>query len=505
MFMDCSYEGDLMAKSGVSFVVGRESNSKYSETYNGVELRDKHQFPDGVDPYTIPGDTASGLLWGISKDLLLPDGTGDNKIQSYNYRICLTDDKRNLIPIERPRGYDSSRYELLLRLIKASPQKQSIKDYFSWDLMPNHKTDINNNGAFSTDMIGMNYDYPEAGREKRAAIIQQHEDYSKGLLYFVGHDQRVPEPMRKEMNAWGYPKDEYRDNHNWSPQLYVRECRRMVGDYIMTQANCQGIRRVEDGIALAAYTMDSHNCERIVINGMVKNEGDVQVGGFGPYPVSFRSIIPKRTECTNLLVPVCLSASHIAYGSIRMEPVFMVLAQSAAAAACLAIDARKDVQDVPVEKLRLLLKTDPLFNKSIPEILVNCQDSLHIKISGEWKKESSGGYIASYLTAAPGPGILKKVQFMPTVAISGTYKIYSYFPKTGNPSSQTTISVFTGKAYREIVVKRSSIKVEGQTSGEWVDLGKWFLEKGNKTRVTISSKNADGYVIADTIIVIASK
>jgi FAD dependent oxidoreductase len=505
MYIDCSYEGDLMAMSGVSFVIGRESNSTYGETYNGVELRDKHQFPDSVDPYKNPGEPSSGLLWGISKDLLLAEGSGDKKIQSFNYRICLSDEKKNLIPIVRPLGYDSTHYELLLRLIKARPEKHSIKDFFSWDLMPNHKTDINNNGAFSTDMIGMNYDYPTANYAQRVAIIKEHEDYTKGLLYFVGHDLRVPETMRKEMDEWGYPRDEYADNHHWSPQLYIRESRRMVGDYIMTQSNCQGLRRAEDGIALAAYTMDSHNCERIVVNGMVKNEGDVQVGGFGPYPVSYRSIIPKRTECQNLLVPVCLSASHIAYGSIRMEPVFMVLAQSAAAAACLAIDDGQNVQDVPVEKLRRLLKNDPLFNKGMPEILVNNRDSIQMTASGEWKTEASGGYITSFLSAGPSASQIKKADFIPTIARSGAYKIYSYFPKIDNPSSKTTILIFTAKFSRELVIKRSTIKVEGQTSGEWVDLGKWFLEKGQKTQVIISTKNADGNVVADSIVFVPAK
>jgi hypothetical protein len=353
-------------------------------------------------------------------------------------------------------------------------------------------------------MIGMNYDYPSATNIQRAAIVKQHEDYTKGLLYFVGHDLRIPETMRKEMKAWGYPKDEYTDNHHWSPQLYIRECRRMVGDYIMTQSNCQGLRRADDGIALAAYTMDSHNCERIVVNGMVKNEGDVQVGGFGPYPVSYRSIIPKKSECQNLLVPVCLSASHIAYGSIRMEPVFMVLAQSAAGAACLAIDEGKAVQDIPVEKLQRLLKSDPLFNKGIPEILINNRDSLQMTTTGEWKTETSGGYIRSFLSAAPSAENIKKADFMPTIQRSGTYKIYSYFPKIDNPTSQTTILIHTAKYSKKLVIKRSSIKVEGQASGEWVDLGKWFLEKGQKTQVIISSEKADGNVVADSILMVSA-
>jgi hypothetical protein len=226
--------------------------------------------------------------------------------------------------------------------------------------MPFRKTDINNNGPFSTDMIGMNYEYPDGNTETRKKIIQAHMDYDKGLLYFLGNDSRLPEHLRNEMLQWGYPKDEYNDNGHWSPQLYIREARRMIGEYVMTEANCTGKVKVTDGIGLAAYTMDSHNCQRLIVNGMAKNEGDVQVGGFPPYPISYHSMVPKQQECTNLLVPVCLSATHIAYGSIRMEPVFMVLGQSAAASAVMAIDMHLPVQKIPVPKLQKELKENPL-------------------------------------------------------------------------------------------------------------------------------------------------
>ena len=356
MFIDCSYEGDLMAKAGVSYTVGRESNSVYNETYNGVQLKDKHQFRDGVDPYVIPGKPESGLIWGVAPDVLPPNGTGDKKLQAYNFRLCLTNQPDNRIAISRPHDYDSTKYELLLRQLKTY-----TPDSLNWQLlhfayMPNHKTDINNCGGFSSDMIGMNYDYAEGDYATRKKIIQAHESYTKGWLYFMGHDPRMPLHLRNEMLQWGYPKDEYADNDHFTHQLYIREARRMISDYVMTQHNCEGLQKVEDGIGQAAYTMDSHNIQRVVVNGMVKNEGDVQVGGFGPYPVSYRSIVPKKNECSNLLVPVCLSASHIAYGSIRMEPVFMVLGQSAATAASMAIDAKKAVQDIDVKKLQTILK-----------------------------------------------------------------------------------------------------------------------------------------------------
>lgn len=358
IFMDATYEGDLMAAAGVSYIVGREDNSLYGETYNGVQLLEGHQFPDGIDPYRLTGNPDSGLLWGISDGKLSEKGSGDTLVQAYNFRICLTNNEENKIPITEPDNYDPSRYELLIRLIKAQPGKDGLNDYFIWSLMPNNKTDINNRGGFSTDMINMNHAFPEASYQDRDAIFNEHVDYTKGLLYFMTQDERIPPALQEEIKKWGYPKDEYDQNGNWSPQLYVREARRMVGEYVMTEANCVGEEVIEDPIALAAYTMDSHNCQRIVVDGFVKNEGNVEVGGFPPYPISYRAIMPKREEVTNLLVPVCLSASHIAFGSIRMEPVFMVMGQSAATAASMAIDEGIPVQDVNYNELKKQLVKD---------------------------------------------------------------------------------------------------------------------------------------------------
>lgn len=356
VFIDATYEGDLMAAAGVSYFVGREANSLYGETYNGVQLLDGHQFPDGVDPYVVAGDPDSGLLWGISDAKLKEKGSGDKLVQAYNFRICLTDNTDNQVPITRPDDYDSTRYELLVRLFEVQADKRDINDYFIWSLMPNAKTDINNRGGFSTDMINYSHGYAEGTYAEREAIVKAHSAYTRGLLYFYASDPRVPKELQDEVRRWGYPKDEYVDTDNWSPQLYVREARRMVGEYVMTQANCVGEEVVDDPVGLAAYTMDSHNCQRIVVDGQVKNEGNVEVGGFPPYPISYRAIVPKKAEATNLIVPVCLSASHIAFGSIRMEPVFMVLGQSAAIAASQAIDNDVAVQDVEYAQLKTALE-----------------------------------------------------------------------------------------------------------------------------------------------------
>ncbi len=497
IFIDCSYEGDLMARAGISYTVGREANAQYGETYNGVQLRDKHQFPDGIDPYKTPGKPESGLVWGISPAPLEPQGAGDKKVQAYNFRICLSNQPDNMVPITKPEGYDPARYELLARLMeKLKPD--NFKGILKFDRMPNNKTDINNNGPISTDMIGMNYDYPEADYATREKITREHELYNKGLLYFIGHDPRMPEHLRTEMLKWGYAKDEYPESGHWSPQMYVREARRMVGAYVMTQANCERREVVEDGVGMAAYNMDSHNCQRVVVNGMVKNEGDVQIGGLSPYPIAYRSIIPKAEDCKNVLVPVCLSATHIAYGSIRMEPVFMVLGQSAATAAAMAIDNNQSVQEVNVAALQQQLRQQPLATNATAEILVDNDDEAQVAVKGSWKKEARGAYGPSVYVSDNGGG---SVRFTPTVVKTGSYRVYTYVPKHAGLSATTRVRLSeNGQSVKAASYTAASVRVEGQTSGEWVDLGVMKLTKGGKAFVEITSEGADGLVVADAVL-----
>lgn len=352
MFIDASYEGDLMALVGVNYTFGREANKEYNETLNGIQTTQAifHQFKKPVDPYKIEGNPESGLLPGIQDDggpgL---EGEGDHRIQAYCFRMCLTNVSENRIPFPKPEKYDPQRYELLLRYINTG----NFDVLNLSKMMPNGKTDTNNKGAFATDNIGMNYEYPEGDYQTREAIIKEHEIYQKGLMWFLANDERLPQYVRDSVNHWGLPKDEFTDNGNWPHQLYIREARRMISEYVMTEHDCMGRTESDDPVGLAAYTMDSHNVQRYIDeNGHVRNEGDVEVGGFSPYPISFRSIVPKRTECTNLLVPVCLSSTHIAFGSIRMEPVFMVLAQSAASAAVQAINTGTGVQEIDYRQLK---------------------------------------------------------------------------------------------------------------------------------------------------------
>jgi hypothetical protein len=357
VFIDASYEGDLMALAGVSYAVGREPNALYGETFNGVQAFNAktHNLRPGIDPYVKKGDPSSGLLPFLDPSGPGEEGAGDRRVQAYCFRMCLTDHPDNRIPFAKPEGYCESWYELLFRDFEAG------LDRVPWGNapLPNRKTDTNNKYGFSTDFIGQNYDYPEADYQTREGIARSHLLYQQGLVWTLANHPRVPENVRKEAARWGVARDEFVETGGWPEQLYIREARRMIGEMVMTQHHCQGRETVSDSIGMAAYTMDSHSTQRYVDkNGHVRNEGCVEIRGFPPYPVGYGALVPRRSECENLIVPVAMSASHIAYGSIRMEPVFMVFGQSAATAAAFAVDDCVAVQKVNYNKLRARLLRD---------------------------------------------------------------------------------------------------------------------------------------------------
>lgn len=362
-FIDASYEGDLLAGAGVSFTVGREGGDIYQESLNGIRTKlsipdsgvppwRHHQFEPAVDPYLVKGDPGSGLLPMIKSDGPGTEGKSDHRIQAYCFRMCLTDVPENRIPFTKPEGYNERDYELLFRNYEAGFSR------LPWinSPMPNRKTDTNNQSAFSTDFIGANYKYPEATYSEREKILTAHRNYQKGLMWTLANHPRIPEDIRNEVARWGMTKDEFTEGAGWQDQLYIREARRMISDVVMNQNHCQGNIIATESIGMGAYGMDSHHTQRYIDKkGYVRNEGDVQIWLPSPYPISYKSIVPKKSECSNLLVPVCLSASHIAFGSIRMEPVFMVLGQSAAIAACMAVDKGCAIQDLPYDQLELKL------------------------------------------------------------------------------------------------------------------------------------------------------
>lgn len=363
LFIDATYEGDLMAAAGVDYHVGREANAVYGETWNGVQtgvLHHAHHFgarivPQPIEPWVIPGDPSSGVLPRISTEHPGEYGQGDKKVQAYCFRLCLTNHPDNRVLFPKPEYYDPAQYELLLRIFQAGWRRTFKK----FDPIPNHKTDTNNHGPFSTDNIGFNYDYPEASYERRREIFLEHENYQKGLFYFMANDERVPADVRDEMNQWGLPADEFQDHGNWPHQLYVREARRMIGAFVMTEHEVLGSRVADESVGLGSNTMDSHNVQRYITDeGYVHNEGDLGVAPPHPYEISYRALLPKAHQAGNLLVPGGLSSSHIAFGTIRMEPVFMILGQSAATAACLAIDHNVNLSDLPYRALRDRLVQD---------------------------------------------------------------------------------------------------------------------------------------------------
>ncbi|MFP4163377.1 MAG: FAD-dependent oxidoreductase [Chitinispirillaceae bacterium] len=357
-YIDATYEGDLMAMAGITYVVGRESSSEYDEEFNGVHFgHDHHNFLRFVDPFRKPGDPLSGLIYGVSDMAPGVQGQGDGLIQAYNFRLCLTRDEDILVPFEKPSDYDPEKYELLRRYINAG-----VFDLFDLNRpLPNNKADHNSWGAVSSDYIGGNYDWPSGDYKTREKIYQDHLSYHAGLLYFLANDKSVPEGVRRITSEWGLAADEFSHTGNWPPQLYIREARRMVSDYVITEHDCLSRFRPEDSVGLASYKMDSHNCKRVVKAGRVVNEGNVKIAPLEPLRIPYRAVRPRRQECTNLLVPVCVSASHIAYGSIRMEPVFMILGQSCALAAHLAMKGDGVVQNISYSDLeQVLLSEDQL-------------------------------------------------------------------------------------------------------------------------------------------------
>jgi lysophospholipase L1-like esterase len=357
VFIDATYEGDLMAKARVSYTVGREANATYGETFNGVQTGHavKNQLPKGISPYRRKGDPRSGLLPEIDSLARLEDGEGDPRIQAYCYRMCLTNVPENRLPIPRPEGYREADYEILFRAIEAGQRD----GFFKLDAIPNRKTDSNNTGGISTDFIGRNYGYPEGDYATRERIAREHERWQRGLIWTLQNSPRVPEAIRRRYQEWGLAKDEFVDNGGWPHQLYVREARRMVSDVVVNEVSLRDKTRVDRPVGMGSYKMDSHHVRRIVgPDGTLINEGDVQQTTNGPYGIEYGALVPREAECENLLVPVCVSASHIAYGSIRMEPVFMILGQSAATAASLALDDFLPVQRVNYDRLRERLQAD---------------------------------------------------------------------------------------------------------------------------------------------------
>jgi FAD dependent oxidoreductase len=508
MFIDCTYEGDLMAKAGVPYMVGREANERFGETLNGIRAETpKHQFLVPVDPYVKPGDPASGLLPFVQSAPIGKPGEGDRSVQAYNFRLCLTKNPANRKPIEPPPGYDAKRYELLGRYFNALAQagrKVTLANFLNINMVTPEKTDINNNGGFSTDFIGTNYDYPDADYATREKIWHEHLEYVQGLLTFLATDERVPKDIRTEMNMWGLCRDEFQDTSGWPHAMYVREARRMLSDYVMTEKVCRQIQKPNDSVGLGAYNMDSHNCRRIVRDGSAYNEGDVQVG-VKPYPISYRSIVPRQSDCENLFVPVCLSATHIAYGSIRMEPVFMILGQSSATAASFAIDNHVAVQRIDYTKLRAqLLQDGQVLEWTGGEANLAPAPKLEGIVLDDTEAEKAGEWIAGTLVESRRVGIgyihdgnkdkgACTVRWRPEIPQAGEYEIVLHFPPHPNRATSVPVTIETSNTAAR------TVRINEQDDSARASLGTFRLPRGKPITITLSNKDTDGYVIADGV------
>ena len=475
-----------------------------------------------MDPYVRPGDPASGLLPGVHAGGPGKPGDGDRRVQAYNFRMCTSDLPANQVEWPKPKDYDPARYELLLRNFAAGDHR------VPWNpvALPNHKADVNNNFAVSTDYLGANYDYPDGDYPTRQRIFDDHVAYQQGLLWTLANDPRVPPAVQQQFRKWKLAKDEFTDTANWPPQLYVREARRMVGDYVMTQHNCQGRAVADDPVGLAAYNMDSHNTQRYVDDaGHARNEGDVQVG-VSPYPISYRSITPKEAQCANLLVPVCLSSTHIAYGSIRMEPVFMVLGHSAATAAAMAIDSDVPVQKVDYPKLKerllqdnqILAWTAPkpppggapgatapkgIDPATLPGLVM---DDAQAQLTGDWTHSSSQpsfvgtGYLHDN-NEAKGH---KSARFVLPVKTAGDYELrLAYSP---HPNRATNVPVtLTGHSpggSRQLTINQQH---PPEIDRLFTSLGTFHFDANTKATVEISNTNTNGHVIVDAVQLLPAK
>ncbi len=513
MFIDATYEGDLLAAAGVSYHVGREANATYGEEWNGNQvgiLHHGHHFgavKKPISAYKIPGDRSSGLLPRISADAPGVRGEGDKRVQAYCYRWCATDHPDNRIPFPKPPGYDASQYELLGRVLEAGWRQT----FHKFDLLPNRKTDTNNHGPFSFDNIGMNYDYPEASYERRKEILAEHRTYQQGLLWFLANDPRVPADVRTEANRWGLPKDEFKDNGHWPHQIYVREARRMVGAFVMTENELTKKQPTPDSVGMGSYTIDSHNVRRYVTpEGNVQNEGDIGVP-ISPYSIAYGSLVPKRGEIANLFAPVACSASHIAYGSIRMEPVFMILGQSAATAAALAIEGNLAVQDVPYAALRARLLADgqvlehessklkPKGHGSakpaatLPGVTVDDDEAT---LSGEWKQSTAnGGFVgAGYRHDDKGAKGAMSATFATKLPKAGKHEVFLTIVPNANRATNAKVSILHASGQTERMVNLSK-----GPENRLVSLGIYDFSDRTEARVIVNNEGADGYVLIDAV------
>jgi hypothetical protein len=499
-FIDASYTGDLIAAAGVSYTVGRESTNRYGESLNGTRPPNTDFTDVSLDPYVLPGNPASGLVPLIQTNAPGTVGAADQRIQAYCFRLCLTTTATNKIPITAPTNYDATQYELLARYAQAlvaSGSSPSLSTFLTIESMPNSKTDINNAGAISIDYIGQSAPYVEADFPTRVQIWQNHKNYMQGFLYFLATDTRIPAGVRSSMQSYGYAKDEFVDNAGWPYELYVREARRMVSDYVMTQSNVFNQTAVADAIGMAGYFTDSHYCQRVVVSGGVRNEGSARGDITSPYPVPYRALIPRTNECVNLLVPWCVSSSHTAFSSLRMEPVCMILGQAAGTASAFAADDGVPVQSVNLGKLQAQLVSDQQAIGSADNsgITMDNADLSGVTITGTWTSStaSAGFYGSDYVHDGNTNKGLSSVTFTPNLPATGLYNVYARWTSNANRATNAPFDIVSPAGTTTILVD------ETKQGGQWVLLATTNFNAGTAGKLRIRNAGTSGFVIADAV------
>jgi len=502
VFMDCTYEGDLMARAGASYTVGREGMDQYGESLAGRrEKCEYHQFKTAVSPYDENGKLLPCVYDGDPGEI----GQADHKVQAYNFRICLSNKKENQVPFPKPADYDPHRYELLKRYLQAAPEL-TLDKIMHIKMMPNGKTDVNNNGAFSTDHIGGSWEYPDADYKRRKEIWDDHVSYVQGFFYFLANDPSVPKHIQDELNKWGLAKDEFLDTDHWPRQLYIREARRMVGEYVMKQADLQTDRTKEDSIGMGSYNSDSHHVQRIPTpDGAVINEGDMQVP-VRPYEISYRALVPKQDECENLLVPVCFSASHVAYSSMRMEPQYMIMGHASGLAAAWAVRNDTPVGKVDIVWLQKRLReqgqvlsmveavgegVDP---RTLGGVVVDNQAA---KVTGEWRSGMSvKPFVGSeYLHDNNSNKGTTAVRFVPTLAASGLYEVRIAYTANPNRASNVPVVIHSAEGDKTVTLNQR----EAPANPPFVSLGRFRFSAGSEGYVEVRNEGTDGHVIVDAV------
>ena len=520
IFIDCTYEGDLMAAAGVPYKIGREANEVYGETLNGVQtsIAQRNQFVNRIDPYVIRGDATSGLLTGVSDWSPTRDGSADHKVPAYNFHLCLTKVEENREPFSKPDQYEPERYELLLRTLNRG--SRHILGQF--ESIPNAKASINYNGAFSTGFLGFNYLYPDGKYLDRNVIINRYANFLKGYFYFLINDPRVPAEIREEIGLWGLARDEFINNGFWPEQINVLEARRMIGKSILTEHHVMGRKESNEPIALVSSPISSNHVQRYKAsdddgNQFVLNEGDIWVEIQKPYKIPFRSILPQGSDCNNLLVPVCLSASHVAYSSIRSESVFMILGQAAATSAGLAVEREFSLQNLPYQILRDQLINDGqileiqelsriirgygLLPQKLGGVVV---DGKMIELEGNWIESSSMRPFVgeSYYHDGNGNKGLCSARFPFVAPMDGLHEIKVSFSAFGNRAGNLNYFVkHEGGVERILVDQRKPPSIDDF----WVSLGSFHFKKGVQYDVSLKNQNTEGYVVVDAIQVIGLK